>query len=645
MKHPLLAAFLHQHVTDPQEIIHAGWGFGASANAACRRAERSGNRALLIDDAFVRSMRSCNGQPIYGISADSGSQRLDAYGSTDLVQALDSGAPTGWMRTISPDKNMAAEWMNRFRQIGVSRYNWFPSEYRETPQPKKTGILLDIREANFSKALKAAFDLTEHDPIYLLATPDDVAQIRMSPRIRDLLKDSRIHHLSGELSPTHYFAHCHTVIVNESLMGMEALIHGKKVIACGSPFFAGRGITQDLDPLIADNTRRHVDLLELFDAAYLRYCHYFDPDTKEPCELNVILDHIELQKEMFRKNSGHSVTVGFSPWKRKVVPYYLRSPLGELSQVSCVSDVPQTARMLVWGRKMEIPEHLQNRTVWVEDGFIRSKGLGAAFNFPYSWVLDHTGIYFDSSSPSDLEILYNHGFEAPDLEESRKLIDVLLAKRMTKYNLMTTPITFDKQRIEDRKIILVPGQVEADASILFGSPAVKSNLELLEVVRKEEPEAFLIFKAHPDLVANARHGKILTDGIEQVADLVVTEGNVLDWLDQCDEVHTMTSTVGFEALIRRVPVVTYGLPFYAGWGLTKDHMTCDRRRRNLTLEELVCGALMKYPRYLNPETGEFTTAQKVVKLLSSDSLPCNHRTWYLKAIFCIKRARVKVARM
>lgn len=221
---------------------------------------------------------------------------------------------------------------------------------------------------------------------------------------------------------------------------------------------------------------------------------------------------------------------------------------------------------------------------------------------------------------------------------------MLRENRITKYNLTSVPIQLDKQLTKTRKIILVPGQVEADASILFGSPIVKSNLELLQAVRKAEPDAFLIFKAHPDLVANARYGQVLTDGIAAVADHVVTDGNVLDWLDQCDEVHTMTSTVGFEALIRNVSVVTYGMPFYAGWGLTTDRLTCERRQRTLSLEELVCGALVKYPRYLNPVTGEFTTALKVAKLLSSNSRNCEHRAWYFKANFYIKRAQVKIAR-
>ena len=61
----------------------------------------------------------------------------------------------------------------------------------------------------------------------------------------------------------------------------------------------------------------------------------------------------------------------------------------------------------------------------------------------------------------------------------------------------------------------------------------------------------------------------------------------------------MTSLAGFEALLRNVRVVCHGLPFYAGWGLTTDRVDCRRRTKNLTLDELVFGVLITYPRYIN----------------------------------------------
>jgi capsule polysaccharide export protein KpsC/LpsZ len=53
--------------------------------------------------------------------------------------------------------------------------------------------------------------------------------------------------------------------------------------------------------------------------------------------------------------------------------------------------------------------------------------------------------------------------------------------------------------------------------------------------------------------------------------------SVTDCLGIADEVHTMTSLVGFEGLLREIKVVCYGLPFYSNWGLTQDRHYLKRR--------------------------------------------------------------------
>ncbi len=155
---------------------------------------------------------------------------------------------------------------------------------------------------------------------------------------------------------------------------------------------------------------------------------------------------------------------------------------------------------------------------------------------------------------------------------------------MTKYNLgsahrLTLP--------EGRKIILIPAQVDDDASIKFGSPEIKSSFSLLKKIRAENPESFLIFKPHPDVVAGYRTNTSPLCEVEQYADLVITDMRIDQLYEMADEVHVLTSLSGFEALLRGKKVVTYGLPFYAGWGLTHDKCRCKRRMRNRTLEELV----------------------------------------------------------
>jgi capsular polysaccharide export protein len=79
-----------------------------------------------------------------------------------------------------------------------------------------------------------------------------------------------------------------------------------------------------------------------------------------------------------------------------------------------------------------------------------------------------------------------------------------------------------------------------------------------------------------------------------------------------DEVHTLTSLTGFEALLRGKVVVCYGLPFYAGWGVTTDMLPIARRVRTLSMEQLVAGALIMYPSYVSSTTGRFTTPERVM---------------------------------
>lgn len=112
----------------------------------------------------------------------------------------------------------------------------------------------------------------------------------------------------------------------------------------------------------------------------------------------------------------------------------------------------------------------------------------------------------------------------------------------------------------------MPGQVEDDASIRLGAGAERTNLALLARVRAENPDAVLIYKPHPDVEAGLRPGLIAESRLAGLADVVARNTGADALMAQVDEVWTMTSTLGFEALLRGLPVTTLGAPFYAGWG-------------------------------------------------------------------------------
>jgi len=74
----------------------------------------------------------------------------------------------------------------------------------------------------------------------------------------------------------------------------------------------------------------------------------------------------------------------------------------------------------------------------------------------------------------------------------------------------------------------------------------------------------------------------------------------------------MTSLAGFEALLRNKPVTCYGLPFFAGWGLTTDKIACDRRKSGLKLLDLVHAVLIDYPVYVSRQTGQYVSPEQVL---------------------------------
>jgi len=255
----------------------------------------------------------------------------------------------------------------------------------------------------------------------------------------------------------------------------------------------------------------------------------------------------------------------------------------------------------------------------VEDGFIRSVGLGADCVPPLSIVVDHVGAYFDPSRSSDLEALIESGhFPVELLERANSLRQLIVKAGISKYE---TGQQRALQAKETGRRILVAGQVEDDRAVVLGGLGLTSNLELLQRVRAGAPQARILYKPHPDVEAGHREGAIPDTDCLAIADEIVRNQSISDLIDSVDEVHVNTSLTGFEALMRDKPVTTYGVPFYAGWGLTHD-LGCvpSRRTARRTIDELVAAVLILYPRYIDPITGLPCPAEIVISRLAAGAV-------------------------
>ena len=324
------------------------------------------------------------------------------------------------------------------------------------------------------------------------------------------------------------------------------------------------------------------------------------------------------------------VAHGFSWRKRALVRDF--TGRADVRFVSRGADVPAGADLLLWGSAAVpagVPE--QVRVVRLEDGFLRSVGLGADLTRPISWVLDTRGIYYDARTPSDMEVLLQTTLFSESVKQRAKaLMRQVVQSGLSKYNLGGAPWSRPNT---GRVVALVSGQVETDASIATGTVDIRTNMALLQAVRRARPDAWLVYKLHPDVVAGLRRVGTQEEQASQWADEVLTQGSPAQLFPLVDEVHVMTSLTGFEALLRHKPVFCYGQPFYAGWGLTHDRHAHPRRTRRLTLDELVAGALLFYPVYVSCQSRKRCTPEQALQeLVAWRGLTQGRLSWWRRVL-------------
>ncbi|MCS4534532.1 capsular polysaccharide biosynthesis protein [Neisseria montereyensis] len=616
-----------------------GWGLRPSTRKAQAYAKQYSLPYIALEDGFIRSLGlGAKGHLPLSLVVDDAGIYYDTTRPSrleHLILSADSMAPE-----MLADAGKAISFIIHNK---LSKYNHAPefSDGLKRGRPSEKPIVLVVdqtfgdmavkyggaNEHTFYEMFQTALSENPDAEIWVKTHPDVLSGKKRGYLTDISLSDNRIRLLAQDINPISLLEKADKVYCVTSQMGFEALLLDKHVVTFGLPWYAGWGISDDrheaLPDLIQQNRRSSRSVVQLFAAAYLQYSRYINPNTDEPGTIFDVMDYLTAARRLNEKLRGCFYCVGMSLWKRAIIKPFFNVPSCRLKFVSSIeklekTTLPQDARLLIWGRgNDEINKFAENRrlpAVYMEDGFIRSVGLGSNLVAPLSLVTDDIGIYFDASRPSRLEsILENQVFSEQDFQTASYIADMLTRAKISKYNVGGGKLDIPDTQ---RQILLVPGQVEDDASIRFGSPKIDTNLALLKKVRERHPEAYIIYKPHPDVVSGNRIGAVAVEDAAKYADQVAADCDILTCLEAVDEVHTMTSLAGFEALLRGKTVYCYGLPFYAGWGLTHDDLTVSRRTRKLALWELIAGTLIYYPSYIHPETRRFISVDMAIRILS-----------------------------
>lgn len=649
---PMLGRPLHAFKTGmrlAQDDVLVGWGQKANTRQIKQKAHDLGLPYWQLEDGFIGYIgHPARGGKAVSLIADPVGIYYDARQPSRLEQLIATPCDDSMLAR-------ADALISELLRLGITKYNCYAADsglpdalaarLHNDARPKVLLIDQVAGDLSIPGALASEADFIEMVAAARRNHPDARLLLRTHP-------DTRLGKKRGVLAQMQLddvelvTEHCHPhALLNEveavytvsSQMGFEALLLGKAVYCFGMPFYAGWGLTHDSKQ--CERRQAQISLPQLAAAALILYPRYLDPVLGQRCEVEQVLEVIAGQltpTPRYRR----LYMVGFSLWKRAFMRAFCQPLATELCFVRTPpAQLAADEQVLVWGSRY--PE-LAN-PIRVEDGFIRSRGLGSNLCRPSSLSIDPVGIYFDSRRPSGLEQLLNEQpLSEQALARGAALVDLLRQHGVSKYNVGTVqPFTPPG---DARSLVLVVGQVDGDASILTGSPVIRSNEQLLWAVRAARPEAHILFKPHPDVVAGNRAGAISAECLASCVDSQVLDLGLTSLYPHVDELHTMTSLSGFEALVQGVKVTTWGQPFYSGWGLTEDIHPAERRQRTLPLAALVYLTLVAYPRYIDWQSGLWMSPEQLIRQLavqgnSSSQKASRWQRWQLKLSYLAQTLR------
>ncbi len=638
LKVPHLAGLLPEYdlraLPGPDIKAVIGWGMKPSAKAGRRLAAKRGLPYVALEDGFLRSVGLGEaGATSLSLTVDEVGVYYDATRPSRLEQLIQS-APD-WC-----DAAMTARARALIEQIvaaRLSKTNMGVALDASILKPGRRVLIVDQTLGDASIGFGMAGPTAFADMIAAARTDEPNAQliVKRHPAVAAGRKSGCIAQadLSGvtlidtDVRAADLLDAVDAVYVVTSGLGFEALLRGLPVRCFGAPFYSGWGLTSDA----VDTGRRGqaCTLEQVAAAALIAYSRYVDPVTGQRCEAEEAVARLSALRDRAERLAGPWSAVGFAPAKRPPIRRLLNSPKARLryfmSPKAAVRDARRTGGRLTWwaGKESEATRQaaagFDGRTVRIEDGFIRSRGLGSDFHGALSVALDDLGVYYDATRPSRLEALIEMGdLDDAALARAARLRARIVEAGLSKYNLKgEAPPAWPT----DRERLLVVGQVENDKSIALGCTDIRTNSGLVEAARRDFPNAFLIYRNHPDVMAGNRPGK-LDAGAMAAVDAVADDLDIIDCLNACDRLATLTSLSGFEALMRGKAVTTYGRPFYAGWGLTDDRTgPFPRRTRAATLDDLTHAALIAYPLYVAPNGWPCEAEDLVEALIAARDMP------------------------
>lgn len=610
--------------------IYMGWGYKKYAENARKSALKQNKPYYTIEDGFLRSLYTSKfSKTPLSVVVDKKSIYFDSQTISDLETILVHDDVNDTQIQESHDA------MDFFRTHHLSKYcvtvpydtDICPEDFNENSvllidQTLNDASLLygGIKEKDLPDIIKNSKQKFAGKTIFLKTHPEVISGHKQSC-FGTLCHDTDIKLIPHTVSlPTLLRQKPHVVVLT-SLAGFEGLIYGCSVTCYGISWYSGYRLTDDMHP-DADmiyKRRKKRTLAEIFYLAYIKYPVYINPVTLKRGTFWDTALYLSRCMRHVQTVSGHLYIFGFRPWKRRDMIPFFKTPFNKITYVKNIDHAIKQgiltnkyAKILVWSYKnTKDIEYIQAKKTNIpilrcEDGFIRSYGLGSDFIPPFSIAIDTQDLYFyhDKKNPSDIQTFLNIPTMNYQMERIENLYKKITEHHINKYNIDKI---CDLKIQTDKQIILLIGQVDDDASLRYGGliSGISGNSDMIEYARLHYPNAFIIYKPHPDVLRGNRIGQIKN---KDKIDRIETNASVLSCIDAAHHIISMTSLSGFEGILRGKQVTLLGKPFYHAFAqlypLPPQKMM-----------DMVRGVFVDYPIYINTDNVDlpYGTPERVIE--------------------------------
>lgn len=298
----------------PAFVVVHGLGNNLDLDLAVNLAKNYNIPFFFNEDGFLRSattyVDSCD--PIYtrclSFNFDPYGPYYDCSSHSWLEHMLDD-----------PEFNLSSEQLARARfcmdfllENYLTKYNHQPINDHLLDDIKGSKVLVvdqsygdqsiyrgGANDRTFDQMLEQA-KLENPDSTILVKThPDAMASSKVKAYYAGVKEEGNIRLLTDPINPISLIKQCDRVYVCTSQFGFEALMCGKDVQIFGRPFYAGYGLGTARQKIKRQRTRT---LEEMFYIAYIKYVHYLNPFTNQPCSIEEVMECLIKLREMYQQN-------------------------------------------------------------------------------------------------------------------------------------------------------------------------------------------------------------------------------------------------------------------------------------------------------------------------------------------------------